>query len=101
MERHAVQNLRDLHKDLAVHRGGQSFGKNIHTTLSPGPRASASAVASMRNRLQAVRLQRAEFLGRERSNRGWRFPWTLAARPVRRRRTQEAVCPTHSSVFAK
>src|SRR6516165_11947021 len=101
MQRRAAQNPTDLHTDLAAHQDGQSFGKNIHRAPSPGPNAPVSAVASMRNRLQAGQLRRAEFLRRERSCLGWRFPGTLATRLVHRHRTQEAACPIRSSLFAR
>src|SRR5215510_5896282 len=101
MQQRAVQNPTDLHKDLAAHQDGQSFGKNIHIAPSPDPNAPVSAVASMPNRLQAGQLRRVEFLRRERSCLGWRFPGTLATRLVHRRRTQEAACPIHSSMFAR
>src|SRR6516164_217471 len=101
MQQRALQNPTDLHKDLAAHQGGRSFGKNIHRAPLPGPNAPVSAVASMRNRLQAEQLRRAEFLRRERPYLGWRFPGTLATRLVHRHRTQEAACPIHSSLFAR
>src|SRR5689334_10531114 len=100
IERRAAQNLTDLHKDLAAHQAGPSFGKNIRTTPSPGRRASVSAVASMRNKLPATRLRPAEFLHRATPGRRWRCPWTPGTPLVRRRRTQPDEYPTDSSVFA-
>src|SRR4029453_13500691 len=68
IERRAVQNLPGPRRDPAARQAELSFGKNVHITPSPGPRASVSPVASIRNKLPAARLRGGEFPRRERAH---------------------------------